>query len=164
MENNLDAYISSKEADNLSNSEYVNSGTYIVKTKTNKIDDYNNIEADKINFKNILPENTFIMSKEKAALRHNINDYDNNLKKGIEQVYFDSNKVSNKYQDVIVWSPEEIFQIIEKYNNDLIIFVATARYEKEIINELIAYGIQPQFYDGISSIFKWSYNRYYMDR
>ena len=96
LENNVDAYISNKEGDNLSNSEYVNSGTYIVKTKTNKIDDYNNIESDKINFKNILPENTFIMSKEKAALRHNINDYDNNLKKGIEQVYFDSSKVNIK--------------------------------------------------------------------
>ena len=76
----------------------------------------------------------------------------------------DSNKVSNNYQAVIVWSPEEIFRIIEKYNNDLIIFVATARYEKEIFDKLIMYGIQTKLYDGISSIFKWSYNRYYMDR
>lgn len=78
--------------------------------------------------------------------------------------FVDSSKASNTYQDIIVWSPEEIFRIIEKYNNDLLIFVATSRYEKEIFEKLIMYGIQPKLYDGISSIFKWSYNRYYMDR
>ena len=74
-------------------------------------------------------------------------------------------KITNRiYKGEIVWKPEEILYRTEIYNNDVIIFVATIRYENEIIDTLNMCGIQPKSYDGISSIFKWSYNRCYMDR
>lgn len=82
--------------DTISDSEYVQKGAYIIKTKTNKIDDYKNIDVKELEFKNILPENTFALTQDKAVLRHDINNYDDKKREGIEQLYFDKGKVALK--------------------------------------------------------------------
>lgn len=64
--------------DPISNSDYINKGMYIVKTKTCKIDDYNKVDTKTIDYKNIPGENTFVLKKDKAALRHNKYEEKNN--------------------------------------------------------------------------------------
>ena len=86
IEKEKDYYETTSDTDEIDVSEYIKEGAYILKTKTNEISDYNNIDNEKINHNNILPENTFILSKSKAALRHNINDYDENKRKGLSQL------------------------------------------------------------------------------
>lgn len=84
------------EEDTITESEYINSGAYILKTKTNCVKDYDNLDADKTDLEKILPENTFILTKEKAALRHDVNDYNDNKKIGIEQIFFDEGRLNIK--------------------------------------------------------------------
>lgn len=96
----LHGYISTNSINNsideIKESEYISKGAYVIKTKTNNISDYENIDFNKLKWQNILPENTFIMSQDKAVLRHDINDYDKNQKIGIEQLFIDSSRVDLK--------------------------------------------------------------------
>lgn len=88
-----DFYESDEKNDEIKESEYINEGAYILKTKTNKIDNYNDIKNESINYNKKLPENTFILSKSKAALRHNINDYENEERKGLSQILMNNDFV-----------------------------------------------------------------------
>ena len=67
-----EALISNKENDTITGSDYITKGNYIIKTKTNNIENYDDIDQEKTNFENILPENTFILNKEKSCLKHNL--------------------------------------------------------------------------------------------
>ena len=79
------ALVSEKAADAFKESNYITKGAYIIKTKTNNVEDYDNIDQEKTNIENILPENTFALDKEKASLKHHLNSEDKNY--GFEKLY-----------------------------------------------------------------------------
>lgn len=56
----------------IKDSDYIKKGAFILKTKTTTIDDYKNIDKEKINIENILPENTVFLNKEKIAIKHHL--------------------------------------------------------------------------------------------
>lgn len=86
-----------KNEDTIEDSEYIKKGAFILKTKTNKIDDYDNIDSEKVDFKKILSENIVVLSQDKAVIRHNINDYEDKKDKiGIEQLFIDSSVINLK--------------------------------------------------------------------
>ena len=73
IEDEDSSLIVDNETDNITDSDYINKGAFIIKTKTNTVDDYDNINPEDVDFKNILPENTFILNKEKAGLKRHLN-------------------------------------------------------------------------------------------
>ena len=83
----------SDNKDTISESEYIKKGAFVIKTKTHCIDDYDDIDQEKADWKNILTENTLIMSQDKFATRHCVNDYDNNEQKGFEFFDMDDSQV-----------------------------------------------------------------------
>lgn len=86
-----------KNEDTIIDSEYIKKGAFILKTKTNEIEDYDNIDSDKVDFKKILSENTVVLSQDKAVIRHNINDYEDKKDKiGIEQLFIDRSRINLK--------------------------------------------------------------------
>jgi hypothetical protein len=78
------------ETDDITDSDYIKKGAYIIKTKTNEVTDYDNIDPEAVNHKNILSENTFILSKEKAGLKHNLNKDGENI--GFEKIILNNDQ------------------------------------------------------------------------
>jgi hypothetical protein len=82
--------------DTISDSNYIKKGAFVIKTKTNDIEDYEKIDSEKVDWKNILAENTLVLDQDKAFLRHHINDYDNNKRIGIEQLVMNKDQTTLK--------------------------------------------------------------------
>lgn len=57
--------------DTISNSDYIKKGMYIVKTKTCNITNYKEAISNNLDLKNIPSDNTFVLKKDKLALKHN---------------------------------------------------------------------------------------------
>lgn len=57
--------------DEVAESEYIKKGMKIIKTKTCCVDDYETVTSNKLNYEKIPTDNTFVLRKDKSALRHN---------------------------------------------------------------------------------------------
>ena len=112
----------SDDQDTISNSEYIKKGAFVIKTKTHHIDNYDNIDQKKADWKNILSENTLIMAQNKFATRHCINDYENNKQKGFE--YFDMDDDQIVIKRKINNNNKELEHTI-KIDNELTTFTMT---------------------------------------
>lgn len=85
--------------DSIRNSRYITDGQFIVKTKTCDVEDPESITRDDIDWKKIPGENTFVLNKLKAALRHNV--YSNKVKNGLGEIIFDDNQILIKRRNKI---------------------------------------------------------------
>lgn len=81
--------------DTISTSSYVTDGQLLIKTKTCDVEDLDSTTRDMVDWKQIPGENTFVLNKKKAALRHNT--YSSGMtKSGISEIIFDDNKINIK--------------------------------------------------------------------
>lgn len=85
--------------DTIGSSPYITNGQFIIKTKTCDVEDLNSVTKDDVDWKKIPGENTFVLDKEKAALRHNT--YKNKIKIGIADVILDDNQIYIKRRNKI---------------------------------------------------------------
>ena len=108
--------------DTISDSEYIKKGAFMIKTKTHFIDDYDNIDQEKADWKNILAENTFLMAQDKFAARHDVNDYENNKQKGFEYFVMDDQQVVLKRK---INNDDKLLEQTVKMDNELTTFTMT---------------------------------------
>lgn len=109
--------------DTISGSDYFTKGQFLIKTKTCDITGYSN--AEEFNYSKIPSENTFVLKKDKAALRHNSYD-DDKEKTGISQLVIDDDKLnikrkiklsdSNNLEQNILLNNDQI--LIKQINDD----------------------------------------------
>lgn len=79
--------------DTISGSDYFTKGQFLIKTKTCDVADYS--DAEVFNHSKIPSENTFVLKKDKAALRHNTYN-DNKEKTGISQLLINDENLNIK--------------------------------------------------------------------
>jgi len=80
------------EEDNISDKDIVRKGEIILKTKTSRVVDFENLTEEQIDLEQIPADNTFIMNKDKISLRHN--EYtDDDKKNNISDITFDKGNV-----------------------------------------------------------------------
>ena len=80
------------EEDNISDKDIVRKGEIILKTKTSRVVDFENLTEEQIDLEQIPADNTFIMNKDKISLRHN--EYaDGDKKNNISDITFDKGNV-----------------------------------------------------------------------
>ena len=84
------ALVKTEEEDTITDSSYIRKGAFIIKTKTNDVQDYEEIDTESVNLENILPENTFVLDKEKASLKHHLNRDGKNI--GFEKLMLNENE------------------------------------------------------------------------
>lgn len=96
VDNDKKLYAKIKEdGGNIKDSEYFKNGQFIIKTKTCDVPEPKEAEKIDFDYDKIPGENTFILNKEKATLRHNIYEGEKGswTQVGIEQFLFDKDKV-----------------------------------------------------------------------
>jgi len=80
------------EEDNISDKDIVRKGEIILKTKTSRVVDFENLTEEQIDLEQIPADNTFIMNKDKISLRHN--EYaDDDKKNNISDITFDKGNI-----------------------------------------------------------------------
>lgn len=83
------------EEDNISDKDIIRKGEFIVKTKTSRVTDFENLIEKQIDLEQIPSDNTFVMNKNKISLRHN--EYsDNDKKNNFSDITFDKNNITIK--------------------------------------------------------------------
>ena len=81
--------------DDITGNDILTTGEYIIKTKTSGVTDYDNVSEDMIDLEQIPSDNTFVMNKNKIALRHN--EYTDKTKKiGISDIKMNKDAIEIK--------------------------------------------------------------------
>lgn len=80
--------------DTIKDSDYINKGAFVIKTKASKIHDKRNVKKEEVDFKVIKSDNTVVLNKDKIAVRHN--NYNENNRTGFEQIVLNDNSLQLK--------------------------------------------------------------------
>lgn len=67
---------------------------------------------------------------------------------------------ADTYQNINVYTPQDIISNKEFIKNDMVIWVATEKYESEIIDILKSYGVPKSKYISMGSFFEVAFNEY----
>jgi len=105
------------DEDNISDKDIIRKGQFIIKTKTSRVTDFENVTEEQIDLEKIPSDNTFVMDKNKISLRHNGYSEDN-VKNNISDITFDNNNIVIK-RFVGESDDNRKEQIIKINNNDI---------------------------------------------